>query len=98
MQFKKNFVKLLSKVEKNTEHPLNIVDNDGEQVISWGGYSNVFLKGAEDICLSLNLTQYITVSDDGIVSFADYDEHDSNIKQERGQYPLSLIDRIELGI
>ena len=95
---KNNFITLLSKVVKLCDNELKIANEGGEEVISWGGYSNVFLKGAEDVSLSLNLTQYISVSDDGIVSFRDYDEHDVDVVQARGQYPLKLISKIELGI
>lgn len=96
MKIEPNFIKLLKTVNKPEDVRIDLKqDVLGNWCIRWGGYSIVHLKGC-NTPINLNLTEFIFVDEDEVVHFVDTDEEGK--KQERGQYPLSLVSKIELGI
>lgn len=96
MKIEKNFLELVKLIIKPEDVPISLKQNNiGDWCIRWGGYSNVYLKGCST-SISLNLTEFIFIDTDSIINFVDTDE--DGVEQARGQYPLSLVEKIVLGI
>ena len=96
MKIEPNFIKLLEKIVKPEDVQFKLIqDSMGKWCIRWGGYSDVFLEGSTTR-LDLGLTEFISIDENNIVKFIDNDEN--NTVQHRGEYPLSLIKEIQLGI
>lgn len=96
MKIEKNFLELVKLIIKPEDVPISLKQNNiGDWYIRWGGYSNVYLKGCST-SISLNLTEFIFIDTDSIINFVDTDE--DGVEQVRGQYPLSLVEKIVLGI
>ena len=96
MKIENKIIKLINKIQKPEDVEIRLIqDNNSKWYIRWGGYSEIYLKGSKS-SINLGLTEFIEIDDNSVVKFIDTDEN--NTIQQRGAYPLNLIEKIVLGI